>query len=184
MTADNTTNWSYWQTPVETPAVLFGPFADIVALWQGRRADAGGLPPRSAFGFMDFRHWWGRVAIARIEHDPFDVRFALWGTQLADWWGTDYTGRRLGEAANDPDAWLRTEGRYFQAMADAPFVGIASGGLDQHDRSFIHVLGLDLPLGDAGGLTHVMALHMQIETGTGPDEILSGCPLIPFVPGG
>lgn len=175
---NNTTNWNFWQCPVETPPSQFGPFADLVSLWQGRIVQPGGLPARADFDFMDFRGWFGRVAIARIARDPFEVRFSLWGTQLTDWWGTDYTGRKLGESANDPEAWLQTEGRYFQSMAAAPFIGVASGGLDQHDRSFIRVLGLDLPLGDASGLTHVLAVHMQIDQGATPETVLPDCPLV------
>lgn len=180
---DDLTNWNYWQCPTATPPAAFGPFAGMVARWQNRRPDGGGLPPRSSFDFPDFRGWWGRVAIVRIDRDPFDVHFTLWGTQLTDWWGTDYTGRQLGAGAKDPDAWLRTEGRYFQAMADAPFIGVASGGLDQHARPYISVVGLDLPLGEAGGLTHVLAIHMQITQGAAPTSVMPDCPMLPFVPG-
>jgi len=175
----NLTNWHYWQCSPDVEPAAFGPYAGLVALWRSRLQGGDILPPRSAFDFIDFRGWWGRVAIARIERDPFDVRFSLWGTQLTDWWGVDYTNRRLGEAAKNPELWSGTEGHYFARMAREPFIGIACGQLDQHDRSFKKVIGLDLPMGEGRTLTHVMAVHMEIALGTTPSDVMPDCPLVP-----
>ncbi|WP_417519941.1 hypothetical protein [Minwuia sp.] len=174
---NNITNWQYWRCDLDTPADAFGPFAGIVDIWNSKREGAHGLPTRAAFEFTDFKGWWGRVAIAQLHRAPLEVRFSLWGTTLTEWWGTDYTNRRLGEAAHDPDAWLRTEGRYFEAMVAQPFIGIAAGGLDQHDRSFIKVISVDLPVGDAGGPTHVLAFHRQIRLEEAPADTMPDCPM-------
>lgn len=175
----NPTQWQYWRCPTDTDPAAFGPFADMAALWVARRGQSQVMPARQAFDFSDFRNWWGRVAIARIEAEPFDVRFSLWGTQLTEWWGVDYSNKRLGEAAKNPEAWLQTEGRYFALMADQPFIGIACGRLDQHDRSFKKVLGFDLPLGRNGHLTHVLACHIEISLDATPPTVLPDCPMSP-----
>lgn len=107
-----------------------------------------------------------------------DVRFTLWGTRLTQWWGVDYTHRRVGEVAKDPDVWQRTESRYFAAMAEKPFIGIAAGRLDQHDRSYKKVIGVDLPMGEEAVLTHVLAVHMEIDLEMSPTEFLPGCRMV------
>lgn len=172
---DNLTHWDYWACPLGSPPEHFGRYASIVAHWQRSRRELSGLPPRAVFDVTDLRGWLGRVAIARIEHHPFDVRFSLWGTRLVEWWGVDYTNRRLGEAARDPDLWRRTEGRYFATMARMPFIGIAAGRLDQHDRSYKKVMSLDLPLGEGRTLTHVLALHQEIDLSSTPADLLPEC---------
>lgn len=181
MKQDGATNWQYGTCPLDTPPAAFGPFADLVTLWQGKRTENVVLPLRRAFDFADFRRWWGRVAIARITHDPFDVRFVLWGTTLTDWWGVDYTNRRLGSAAANPDAWRSTEFRYFEAMAQHPFIGIAGGNLAQHDRSYITVLGLDLPLSQDGEtLSHALTAHVEMKQGETMEAFLPDCPITRF----
>lgn len=176
-TNPNPTAWNYWRCELDTAAMTFGPFAGMVELWRSRIPAGGALPSRRAFDFADFRKWWGHIAIARIEREPFDVRFTLWGTKLTQWWGVDYTGRRIGEAAKNPEVWKRTEGRYFEAMAGRPFIGIAAGRLDQHDRSYKKILSVDLPMGEGAKLTHVLAVHMEIDLEVSAPEFLHGCPM-------
>lgn len=173
--SDTATRWEYWASPLEEKAASFGVYAAMVELWRARIPPGDLLPPRPCFDFLDFRGWWGRVAVAQIERDPFDVRFSLWGTKLTEWWGVDYTNRRLGEASKNPEVWRHTEGRYFAAMAERPFIGVASGRLDQHDRSFKKVVSLDLPLGKGRTLTHVMAVHMEIDLMLSASDILPNC---------
>lgn len=184
MTKEGATNWQYGTCPLDTAPAAFGPFADLVALWHDKCAPEHRLPLRRAFDFPDFRGWWGRIAIARITHDPFDVRFVLWGTKLTDWWGVDYTNRQLGSAAANPDAWRSTEFRYFEAMARQPFIGIASGNLAQHDRSYITVLGLDLPLSQDGQtLSHALTVHVEMKQGETMEGFLPRCPVMRFSSG-
>ena len=181
---EGATNWHYGMCASDTAPAAFGPFADLVAMWHDKRAPEDRLPLRRAFDFPDFRGWWGRIAIARITQDPFDVRFVLWGTKLTDWWGVDYTNRQLGSAAANPAAWRSTEFRYFEAMARHPFIGIASGDLAQHDRSYLTVLGLDLPLSlDGETLSHALTVHVEMKGGQTMDELLPDCPITPFETG-
>jgi hypothetical protein len=176
----NETHWDYWTCPLRAPAASFGGWEGVVELWSGRIPTGQRLPPRSSFDILDLRGWWGQVAIARIEHNPLDVRFTLWGTRLTDWWGVDYTNKRIGEISKNPEAWLETEGRYFAAMANEPFIGIAAGPLDQHGRSYKKVMSIDLPMGTEDALTHVLAVHMEIDLEASPMDMLPGCRMTRF----
>ncbi len=173
-------DWSYGCCPLDACARSFGPFASLVETWQQRRPDGGGLPPRRAFEINDFGAWLGRIFIAKIELDPIDIRFTLWGTTLADWWGVDYTGESLGKQSESPESWA-TERRYFEAMSKSPFIGIAGGLLTQHKRDHIKVLGLDLPMSDRGGaLTRVLSAHIRIDLDHSFRTIAPDCPITPF----
>ena len=174
--AATSTDWHYARCPLDTEPWRLGPFEDLVGLWQDRRGGRR-LPARADFDIEDFAPWLGRVFIARIERDPFDLRFTLWGTQLRDWWRVDYTGRTLGELSSSPEAW-QIERRYFQAMDDDPFLGIASGYLTLHGREHVKVVALDLPMSDGGDLTHVMSAHMQIGVARTLSDVLPDCPLV------
>lgn len=173
-------DWSYGCCPLDAYAQSFGPFAHLVETWQQRRPDGGGLPPRRAFEFNDFEAWLGRIFIAKVERDPLDIRFTLWGTTLADWWGVDYTGETLGKQSESPESW-DTERRYFEVMSKAPFIGIAGGLLTQHGRDHIKVLGLDLPLStDGGRLDRVLSAHIRIDLDDSFSTIAPDCPITPF----
>ncbi len=138
------------------------------------------MPPRKAFEINDFEAWLGRIFIAKIERDPIDIRFTLWGTTLADWWGVDYTGETLGKQSESPESW-ETERRYFEVMSKEPFIGIAGGLLTQHGRDHIKVLGLDLPLSaDGGGLDQVLSAHIRIDLDETFSTIAPDCPITPF----
>ncbi|WP_425407271.1 PAS domain-containing protein [Hwanghaeella sp.] len=174
MTPDPKTllNWQYARLPISADPEEFGPFADLVRIWNSKRGRSGALPARRDFDFTDFRSWLGKVSIARIERKPFQIRFVLWGTQLTEWWGVDYTNKVLGEASLTPEAWKLVEGRYFEIMDNDPFIGIVNGYLDQHDRPYMKVMGIDLPLSDGKGLSHVISAHIEIEPESRVESIL------------
>lgn len=169
-------DWNYWMCPLDSEAGLFGPFADLVGLWQSRRPAGGGLPRRKDFRAEEFAGWMGRIFIAEVQRDPFDLRFTLWGTLLAEWWRVDYTGRTLGAEAADPDAWS-VEKRYFAEMDRKPFLGLAGGSLSEYGRGHIKVLGLDLPLSDdVGRLDRVLSAHLRLNAGDDLFGLLRNCP--------
>lgn len=156
-------NWQYGVCPLDAAADRFGPFRRFVGLWRSKRRGDALLPTREDFDFFDFRGWWGKVAIAQFERDPFDVRFVLWGTDLVAWWGVDYTNKLLGEQSITPEVWREVESRYFQEMVRDPFIGIVTGTLDQHERPFIRVIGIDLPLADGDGrVGKVLSAHLMV----------------------
>lgn len=170
-------NWRYGVCPIGAAAERFGPFAPVVDLWRGRIPDGRLLPGRGAFDVVDFKPWLGRIFIARVEREPFDLRFVLWGVTLSAWWGVDYTNKTLGSESNNPELWRLVELAYFQEMERAPFIGLSHGYLDQHDRSHIKVMGLDLPLGEGDRLEHVLSFHMRIELKQTPESLMPDCPI-------
>lgn len=173
-----TSDWRYTMCPLGTDPQCFGPFRGLAETWR-RRCAGRPLPARRDFEVEDFAPWLGRIFIAQIERNPFDLRFTLWGTQLRDWWRVDYTGRTLGELSSDPDLW-DTERHYFHAMDIVPFFGVSSGYLSLHGRGHVKVVGLDLPMSDGGALTHVVSAHMQIGRDQTVENLLPDCPLVPF----
>ncbi|MBL8710445.1 MAG: hypothetical protein JNL25_14720 [Rhodospirillaceae bacterium] len=173
-------NWKYAKLPLASDPHIFGPFSAFVGMWR-QKAQAGELPPRRGdFDFPDFRPWLGKVSIAKIERDPFEIRFVLWGTQLTTWWGVDYSNKLLGQASITPAIWKSVEGAYFEAMDRDPFIGVVCGYLDQHNRSFIKVLGVDLPLSDGAGLSHVLTLHLEIELDETIESALPDCSMLEY----
>lgn len=173
--------WHFATAPLDTPSEAFGPYADLVRIWRSRIPDGSEMPRRADFSFEDFRAWLGRIFIAKIERDPFNLRFTLWGTQLTEWWQVDYTNKTLGEQSSAPEMWKSTELTYFAAMDRSPFIGIASGFLTLHGRSDIRVIGLDLPCCDAEGrLDHVISAHLKIDAHEPVREVLGNCPLFDF----
>lgn len=160
--SSNQEQWEFGAAPLNTPASMFGPFADLIQIWQDRRSADQFLPSRDQFVAEDFAQWLGRVFIAKVERNPFNVRYTLWGTELTEWWGVDYTGKLIGEASSDPGNW-EAELAYFEEMDKSPFFGLASGRLTLHERDHIRAVGIDLPLGSAEELTHIVAAHIRIE---------------------
>ncbi|MDF1790968.1 MAG: PAS domain-containing protein [Thalassobaculaceae bacterium] len=174
--------WRYTMCPLDTDFLHFGPFRGLVAQWRMRIRKGEALPRRDDFQFEDFADWLGRIFIAKVEREPFNLRFTLWGVKLVEWWRVDYTNRTLGELSSNPDLWQMTEIQYFAEMDRAPFIGLASGFLSQHGRAHIKVLGLDLPFSDGDGLTHVISTHMKIDLGETIEDVLPDCPVTEFSP--
>ncbi|WP_416899423.1 MAG: hypothetical protein ACMVY4_06825 [Minwuia sp.] len=169
-------NWQFSSCPLESDPSRFGPFRDIVELWAARRPEDGGLPSRRGIDFYDLKGWHGRIAIAKIERAPFDVRFVLWGTTLTAWWGADYTNELLGANALYPDLWKKTEYPYFARMCRTPFIGVVGGYLDQHNKPHNKVIGLDLPMGDGRQVTHVLMPHVKVDLDQDIADVLPDCP--------
>jgi len=156
-------NWEYGACRLDLEPDRFGPFADLLVLWGDRYRRRSALPHRGDFDFFDFQGWWGRISILKIEREPFDGRFVLWGTQLVNWWGVDYTNKLLGSQSITPEVWQAVESKYLRAMSDDPFIGLVCGRLDQHRRPFIKVLGVDLPLSDGERLSHVLSGYIEVD---------------------
>lgn len=163
---------------LETAPDRFGPFKDLVACWHRRRRDDRRLAARRDFPVEDFTPWMGRVFIARVEPEPFNLRFTLWGTTLVEWWGVDYTNKTLGSASVAPETW-RDELAYFRAMARAPFIGVAAGYLSQHGRRHIKVISIDLPTAETDDVSHILSAHMKIDPATSVADVMPDCPIIP-----
>lgn len=159
---DQPTSWQYGVCALDADPqgfCLLGPLAEI---WRSKRSSDQAIPDKSTFDFYDSPDWSGRISIAQIEREPFDIRFTLWGTALTEWWGVDYTGKTLGSESITPTEWDKVEKRYFQEMADNPFIGLVTGKLEQHDRAHIRILGLDLPVLTDGRVSHVLSGYVDL----------------------
>ena len=173
--------WRYTMCPIDADPANFGPFRGLVSQWRLRTLPGASLPRRDDFQFEDFADWLGRIFIAKIEREPFNLRFTLWGVKLIEWWRVDYTNRTLGELSSNPELWKTTEIQYFAEMDQTPFIGVACGFLSQHGLGHIKVLGIDLPFSDGDGLTHVISTHMKIDLGETIEDVLPDCPITEFV---
>jgi len=169
------TDWQYSRCSVDSRPEAFGPFQELVALWQSKRRGRL-VPERADFDFTDFKPWLGRIAIADFETDPFNVRFVLWGTDLVTWWGADYTNKSLGELAKRPELLKEVEGQYFLDMKNEPFIGLVEGRLERDYDSYRKVMGVDLPMGRNGTPEKVMLVHEEIATGETLEELLPDSP--------
>jgi hypothetical protein len=69
---------------------------------------------------------------------------------------------------------------YFKEMDREPFIGVACGVLDQYERSFIKVIGLDLPLLDDGNLAQVLSAHLEIDPGQDILDVMPDCPVLRY----
>ena len=170
-------NWRYGLCPIDSDPLSFGPFQQLVSMWRHKCEPGANLPRRSDFDLPDFRGWWGKVAIAKFEHNPFDVRFVLWGTQLTEWWGVDYTNKSLGSQSSNPELWKQVEGKYFEEMIANPFIGLVEGKLDQYGRQHINVLGVDLPLTDGQSISHVLMVHTKNDADEALETAIPGAPI-------
>lgn len=169
-------DWRYGHCSLEADPEDFGPFRDLVKLWQSKRGDRL-FPARSDFKVTDFRPWLGRIAIANLESDPFNVRFVLWGTELAIWWGADYTKKSLGDLAKRPELFKEVEGKYFFDMKSDPFIGLAEGQLEQHYNRYRKLMSVDLPLGSNGTVEQVLLVHEEIGREDSLEQLLPECPV-------
>ena len=173
-------DWTYGMCALETAPERFGPFKALIECWYRRRRTNRLIPARGDFPIEDFAPWMGRIFIARIENEPFNLRFTLWGRTLVEWWGVDYTNRTLGSASVAPERW-RDELAYFYEMTRAPFIGSASGYLSQHERRHIKVIGMDLPMGENDRVSHVLSAHMKIDLGATVESVMPDCSITPHV---
>lgn len=140
---------------------MFGTMASFVELWQKKMSPDHRLPSRSDFDFFDFHEFWGRVSVAEVRRDPFDIYFRLWGSSLVDWWGTDYTNRLLSEETVTPVTWAEAESQYFERLSVGDSFGFFTGTLDDYGRGHVRVLGVDLPLAKDGIVTHILSTYQR-----------------------
>jgi len=149
--------WTYRVYMDDLDARVFGPFIGLVDLWRKKR---GGMryPSWRDFDLEDFSNWWGRLSLCDIQTQPFDIEFALWGTTLTEWWGIDYTRKKMSTVYENREwNWEKFEGPYFKYLMNNGGIGIIHGDLRVVGRGFISVQGIDLPLLRGGRVAQVMS---------------------------
>lgn len=143
----NIKGWTYRVFAADLDAAVFGAFAPLIELWRTKAAGRPCPEWREFDPLDDLEDWWGRLSLARIKHDPFDIEFQLWGTTLSEWWGMDYTRKKMSDVyRNRKVNWDKYEGPYFRALIDTGGIGMINGDLRAIDRGHISVCGIDLPL--------------------------------------
>ncbi len=165
MTSPTNGPWVWHAYPAETPDDAFGPFTPIVALWRSKAPAPGVFPRWKDFDILDFQGWWGQLSLAEMHRDPLDPKWVLWGSMLTNWWGMDYTGRRISEQPHLDTVWGQFEQEYFQRILDERLIGFITGTLEPLGREYLFVRGVDLPLENDGVITHVMSAY-ELSTAT------------------
>ena len=157
--------WNYRIYPNDLPARRFGPFESLVDLWRSKICD-GGLPSWRDFDFEEFEAWWGRLSLADIQSDPLDLEFVLWGTSLTDWWGIDYTKKKMSATyERREENWEQYEGPYFRSLIEHRGIGVIGGTLVVVGREHIAVQGVDLLLTKDGRVSQVLSGYVNLESG-------------------
>ena len=151
--------WAYLTYRPETPAAAFGPLEPFVDLWRSKCPAPGRFPAWRDFDILDFKGWWGQVSLAEMQLEPVDFRWALWGTKLTLWWGSDYTGQRISEQTHLAGVWQHFERPYFECLLDQRLMGFVTGSLEPMAREYIHIHGVDLPLDTDGVITHMLSAY-------------------------
>lgn len=161
---DNTEikGWSYDVYPGDIESLEFGPFQSLIDLWREKSGE-NILPAWRDFELEDLSLWWGRLSLATILNDPFDIEFSLWGTTLTGWWGMDFTRKKMDTVyKNRKDNWLNFEGPYIQALIERNGVGFVQGGLRVIGREYLTVQGVDLPLMKDGEIKQILSGYRAI----------------------
>ena len=128
----------------ETKSFCFREFSSFIDLWRSK-STSNKFPSLGEYDFEDFGDWYGRLSLGEIIN-PEKMQMILWGTQLTEWWGADYTKKEpefLGEAYKN--CWFESEIKYLQTMFETKSIGIWQGNLVQVNRSFKSIKSIDLP---------------------------------------
>jgi len=145
--------WTYHLIRPQTPANNFGPFANLVELWQSKFRD--GIPPSwEDFDAEELTPWWDWMTL--IDLDPgeeLDGRFRYYGPKVQDMLARDLTGETLRSGAvpgGHSDGYTTHDFLFISALVKRPSIGVATGSVAwQHDRRHIVFSTLRLPLADA-----------------------------------
>ena len=146
--------WRYDVFPVNVDPAETGEFASITALWQSK-FDGQRLPAWHDFDIMDFRDWWGYLAVYDIiGREPLDLVCRLWGTGLVKFHGVDVTGTKLrdpdGQMYGDSSMFDDDDVAFFEHIIDDKVIGLCDGTMTWQRRDYVQLSALRLPLADDG----------------------------------
>ena len=151
-----------------TDSELLGEFTSFVNLWRSRSTD-GAFPRLSDFGLEDFTAWRGRLSLGKID-DSNQLNMILWGTQLAYWWGIDYTDKPLGFRDDlYPAAWNEAEHTYLETLIKTQTIGIWQGNLNQPGTTDINIKCVEVPLAQDGQISHILSIYIKYQPGADID---------------
>lgn len=156
--------WTYRGFDRKTAPSVFGQFSKLVELWVSKTPPNEPIPERSSFDFYDVTEWLGYLSIAEVQVEPYDIRFVLWGTELTEWWGVDYTNKSLRKKPVSPNIWEPADKRYHKLLTEQQVIGLATGPLDAYGSAFKYVCALDLPLGNSNQTTHLLSAYRRVKS--------------------
>lgn len=154
--------WTYLAFQNDTPSENFGKLETFVDLWRSKWPSPNCFPRWRDFEPLEFEGWWGQISLAEVSYKPVDLRWVLWGTAITDWWGSDYTNKRVSEMPNVSDVWENYERGYLEQLIDQRLIGFVSGSLAPQRRDYINICGVDLPLEKDGTVSHILSAYMLV----------------------
>ena len=159
--------WTYAAHPLSSPAATFGDFAPAVAMWRTKAA-ASALPRKRDFALPDFRGWFGWVIIYDVVPEPFNLRFRLFGSHLAERLRLEHTGKLFSDAyAHVPGHEVAL--RHFHRLWRHRMIGTSTGPMNWEGQDFHSGRFVDLPVaGDDGQVAHFVTfarLGSTVEAG-------------------
>lgn len=155
-------SWRYRTFPAGLDAGAFGPFAGFVTIWRKKFEQHTRFPDWRQFRFEDFSDWYGRMSLAEVHRNPLDLRFALWGGKLVEWWQLELTGKFISEDPRHVDIWQQVEMPYFTRLIEHGEIGYPCGPLDDVRRATVYVQAIDLPLERDGKISHFLSAYQRV----------------------
>jgi len=147
--------WLYETFEPDENAPELGEFLPLVELWRSKRARSS-HPAWRDFDLMDFKGWWGWLAVADVVPDETDAyRFRLWGTKIVNLYGIEMTGRTLSKANEPSDvktaiASTATDFAFYSHIVNSGEIGLMSGRQYWRNRDYLNHRELHLPLANEG----------------------------------
>ncbi len=148
-------SWLYETFERDIDPEALSEFEDLVRLWQDKRGDRP-VPAWADFDFHDFKGWHGRISLADVMYDPFDIRYRLVGLQMAERLGKDYTGKLYTEmVAEGMDPFDDFE--FYEMTSRKMLISRLSGDLRWAGQKHVTVTFINFPLSDDGKKgTHIL----------------------------
>jgi len=166
MMSDTKSPWSYLAFQNDSSPEEFGKLETFVQLWRSKWPRSNCFPCWRDFDPLEFEGWWGQVSLAEISYNPVDLRWVLWGTTITNWWGSDYTNKKVSEISNVSNVWENFERGYLERLIDERLIGFVSGSLSPQKRGYIKICGVDLPLEKDGNISHILSAYFMVDKAT------------------
>lgn len=138
-----------------------GRLAEIERFWRQKAEANGGLPTASDFAFEALRPWIGFVSLVDVEGEPPRFRWRLVGSRIAEFMGRDVSGRRFDEIYEG--SVLEDYNRHYATAVVRRAPVWFRGDLEFVDREFFHFNSVHLPLANAAGEVHRLALSLEFD---------------------
>lgn len=163
MTLITTTDdeWKYYRYGLNEPVSDFPHFGSLWELWQSKRTN-NKLPAWRDFDLLDFKGWYGFLIVYDVLHDPFDLKYRLFGTEMVTLYKTEYTGKTIRE--NNFTIEDEVDIDHFEGLFSERKIGASAGPLYWDNRHWRHLSFLDLPLStDGDTITHFLTAMYEIK---------------------